>query len=121
VKCTKEYIGYRGRPISPGPYYHGTSTALNIQHKILPPEKTKVQTERRIQRLNKVFFTNNIEAAWHYAKKASKKWGNNPCVFTIEPCGKIKQMSGEQSLFGPVFYADYAEILGLPEIWINKK
>lgn len=104
---------YRGKETEAGPYFHGTSTSLKIEREILPPNDTGKQTERRAQRLGKVFFTNNIESAHFYARRAVKKWGGNPVVYTIAPKGSIKQISRRWNNFGPAFHATSASIVGV--------
>lgn len=92
---------FRGRLPPEGPYYHGTSTALNINDILLPPSETGKQTEKRIQRKGKVFLTTDLEYAQSYAQRAVKVWGGSPIVFEVIPLDNIKQISGRpgQSAF----------------------
>ncbi len=100
---------FRGKSVDPGPYYHGTSTALGIKGEILPPKVTGKQTEPRRQRRGKVFFTNSVESARIYAQRAVKKWGGDPVVYRITPIGPLKQISRRGSL-GPAFHASGATV-----------
>ncbi len=108
---------FRGKLPEPGPYYHGTSTALDIRDELLPPTMTGKQTEPRAQRRGKVFFTNSLISAKHYAKIAVNQWGGEPVIYRIEPAGPIKQISSLRSnkpdahLYGPAFHACGAEVL----------
>lgn len=92
---------FRGRLPPEGPYYHGTSTALNITDNLLPPSETGKQTERRVQRKGKIFLTTDLEYAKSYAERAVKVWGGKPVVFEVIPIENLKQMSGRpgQSVF----------------------
>lgn len=112
VVAEAEFVGYKGKPIEAGPYYHGTSTALDIKDSLRAPMETGKQTEKRSQRRGKVFFTNSLESAQHYAGVAVKKWGGEPVVYKVEPFGRVKQFSRRASRFGPAFHADGAKVKG---------
>ena len=61
-------------------YYHGTSTELLIEHKLLPPDITgKIQEVGRKKNTNKVFFTKDKNSAKIYAGRSVKKiwWRKN--------------------------------------------
>jgi len=77
---------------------------------LLPPTETNIQTEPRVQRRGKVFFTNNLESAQYYAGVAVRKWGGKPVIYLVEPIGPIKQMTAKKNKFGPIFTASRAKV-----------
>jgi hypothetical protein len=85
---------FRGRPPPEGPFYHGTTTALEIGEELLPPTQTGRQTEPRGQRRGKVFLTTDLEYAESYARRAVREWGGEPLVLEVAPTGPVKQISG---------------------------
>lgn len=67
-------------------YYHGTSSNLNIQNRLLPPNDTKILREDFRQRdRDIVFLTLSESFAWSYAIKACAKFGGMPVVYVVEP------------------------------------
>lgn len=71
-----------------GPFYHGTSTSLEIDNLILPSIQTGILREDwRQKNLNKVYFTNSVISAKRYAKKACEKYGGDPIVYVVKPLG----------------------------------
>jgi len=95
--------------------YHGTSTALNVGKEIRPAKATGKQTETRLQRRHKVFFTTNQESAMTYARRASRKWGGEPIVLEVEPFGLVKQLSKRGPPLGPVYHSDGATVVRVVE------
>jgi hypothetical protein len=99
---------FRGHLPPQGTYYHGTSTALGIQDRILPPTETGKQTESRVQRRGKVFLTVDFEYAQSYANRAVREWGGQPVVFEVTPMGPVKQISGTPGK--TAFYTEGAQV-----------
>lgn len=67
-------------------FYHGTSTALNLGHVLLPANKTNVLREDfRTKLRNVVFITTSKVSAERYAKKAAQRFGGKPIVYTVKP------------------------------------
>lgn len=65
-------------------FYHGTTTAANIDFKLLPPEHTNVISEKgRKRNLDRVFFTKDIGLAKIYAGRAARSYGGDPVVFRV--------------------------------------
>ena len=108
-------------PLDQGIFLHGTSTYFGLEpgDLLLPPKETGKQTERRRRRRGKVFFTDNLSSARHYAKVAVRKWGGEPIIYLIKPMGNIKQISGTRSnhpqgyLYGPAYHSDSGQIMGI--------
>lgn len=88
-----------------GPFYHGTSTALNIERLIPASESGILREEWRTTFTNKVFFTDNIRSANSYAKKAAAKYGGKPIVYVIQPVGVIWNVNNTE------YVSDYANII----------
>ena len=67
-------------------YYHGTSSALNIESRLLPPSETHILREDFRQRdRDIVFLTLSESFAWSYAIKSCAKFGGSPVVYVVEP------------------------------------
>ena len=67
-------------------FYHGTSTALNLGHVLLPANETNVLREDFRKKLrNVVFITTSKVSAERYAKKAVQRFGGEPVVYTVKP------------------------------------
>ena len=80
-------------------YYHGTSDKIvNIKNfRLLPPKVTGVISEwGRKKNLDRVFFTEDLNSAKIYARKAVIKFGGNPIVVRVVPMGDIKLINDEQ-------------------------
>jgi hypothetical protein len=76
-------------------YYHGTSTALNLDYKLLPPSETGVIQEKgRKKNLNKIFFTKDIGSANIYAGRAVQRFGGEPIIYRVIPMGEITKVQG---------------------------
>ena len=109
------------KKLYPGYYLHGTSTYFKLRPGdiLLPPKETGRQTEKRRRRRGKVFFTDNLASARHYANIAVRKWGGEPIIYLIKPMGNIKQISGTRSnhpqgyLYGPAYHSDSGQIMGI--------
>lgn len=72
-------------------YYHGTSSSLNITHKLLPPSETcKIQERGRQKNLNRVFFTKDVGSAQIYAGRACNVFGGKPVVYRVIPMGPVE-------------------------------
>ena len=66
--------------------YHGTSSALNISGKLLPPESTMtIREDFRTANKNVVFLTTSKLSALRYAIKACAKFGGTPVVYQVSP------------------------------------
>lgn len=66
--------------------YHGTSSSLNIDEKLLPPESTMIIREDfRQNNKNIVFLTTSKLSAFRYAVKACARFGGKPIVYKVEP------------------------------------
>ena len=89
-----------------GPFYHGTSTALNIERLVPALESGVLREDWRTKLTNKVFFTDSFRSARQYAKKAAQKYGGDPIVYVIEPVGDIWNVNNTE------YVSDYAEIKG---------
>lgn len=88
-------------------FYHGTSDVFTIT-KLMPPQETQnLREEWRKKLLNKVFFTTSILSARKFAKKAAVKYGGNPIVYVVKPCGDVWHINTNE------YVADYANIVGL--------
>lgn len=71
-------------------YYHGTSSALGITDRLLPPDNSgKLSEAGRRRNLDKVFVTKDIGSAEIYARKAVKRFGGKPVILTVDPEGDI--------------------------------
>ena len=74
-------------------FYHGTSDAIGLMRKLLPPIITGYKREGwRNKFTDLVFFTPSIPAATMYAKKACIKYGGNPVLLEILPIGEAYQI-----------------------------
>ena len=112
---------YEMIPLDQGIFLHGTSTYFGLApgDLLLPPKETGRQTEKRRRRRGKVFFTDNLASARHYANIAVRKWGGEPIIYLIKPMGNIKQISGTRSnhpqgyLYGPAYHSDSGQIMGI--------
>jgi hypothetical protein len=88
-------------------YYHGTSTACNINFKLLPPEETNVLQEKgRKKNLGRVFFTEDLGLARVYAGRAVKRFGGTPVVFRVIPMGDIECLSEKKG--ASVYHSKWA-------------
>ncbi|MCD7996496.1 MAG: hypothetical protein LUH21_04600 [Clostridiales bacterium] len=77
----EEFTDYEGCK-----FYHGTSSALDIGNKILPPCDTGVLRENfRKEQMNRVFCTRSLLAAYKYARKAAMKYGGSPVIYLVSP------------------------------------
>lgn len=84
-------------------YYHGSSSALGIQHQLLPPSVTGViQEVGRKKNLDKVFFTKDIGSARIYAGRAVRRFGGDPIVYRAIPMGDVEEI---QSAPGTTVYS----------------
>ena len=88
-------------------FYHGTSDTLKIGKVLLPPVITSNQRENwRKKHLDKVFFTSSLLSAEMYAKKACKKYGGSPVIYTVRPIGQFFNTVNNE------YIADKALVLG---------
>lgn len=86
-----------------GPFYHGTSSALNIGHRLLPPDETNRLSELgRKKNLDRVFFTADLGSARIYAGKAVRRWGGEAVIYQVYPVGPVEEI---QSRAGTTVYA----------------
>lgn len=67
-------------------FYHGTSTNVNVNGKLLPPIVTQNLRETFRKKLqDKVFITDSKVSAEKYAKKATAHFGGKEVIYTVEP------------------------------------
>lgn len=65
-------------------FYHGTSTACDIDFMLLPPEVSNTLSEKgRKKNLGRVFFTEDLGLARIYAGRTSRSLGGNPIIFKV--------------------------------------
>ena len=73
-------------------FYHGTSTALNITNVILPPTETEILREEfRKNNKDVVYMTTSLLSARKFAAKAAEKYGGNPIIYLVKPCGWVAE------------------------------
>lgn len=90
-------------------YYHGTSTAVGVRDKLLPPDMTDVISERgRKRNLDKVFFTRDYRSAEIYAGRTARELGGSPVVFRVHPVGEVEVLNQQQGT--TVFMAPWAYV-----------
>jgi len=65
--------------------YHGTTDEFEIDTLYPACETNNLREENRHDLLDYVFLTCSYVSALRYAIKASKKYGGNPIVYTVEP------------------------------------
>lgn len=76
-------------------YYHGTSTAVGINFRLLPPAMTGVLEEvGRKKALDRVFFTADRRSADIYAGRAVARFGGQPVVYRVIPAGAVECHNG---------------------------
>lgn len=86
-------------PVGPGKeiamvYYHGTSSAVGIDFRLLPPAETGVIEEvGRKKNLDRVFFTADRRSADVYAGRAVQRFGGRPVVYRVIPQGEVVCMN----------------------------
>lgn len=74
-------------------YYHGTSTAANIDKEILPATETgNLRENNRKMYRDKVWVTDLCSVAADNAKKACEVMGGEPIVFIVRPQGDVNQI-----------------------------
>ncbi|QQV88989.1 hypothetical protein [Providencia phage PSTRCR_121] len=65
-------------------FYHGTSTACDIDFMLLPPDASNTLSEKgRKKNLGRVFFTEDLGLARIYAGRTSRSLGGNPIIFKV--------------------------------------
>lgn len=85
-------------------FYHGTSDKWQMTV-LKPPLLTGVIRERdRNEFQNKVFFTNRLDVAQNYARKAVERFGGHPIVYEVSPEGEVWNVRDYE------FVADRAKI-----------
>lgn len=95
--------------VSNEPFYHGTSTAVDIGDRLLPPNMTGNLIELgRKKNLDKVFFTKDIGSARIYARKAVKLHGGEVVIYRVYPVGDITTLNDSEGT--TVFAADWAYV-----------
>ena len=99
-------IGWADEEEFVGPFYHGTSTALNIERLVPALESGVLREEWRTSLVNKVFFTDSLHSARQYAKKAAQKYSGTPVEHIVAPQGNIWNINNTE------YVADYADIKG---------
>ncbi|AGG58311.1 hypothetical protein VPDG_00150 [Vibrio phage henriette 12B8] len=94
-------------------FYHGTTTAANIGHKLLPPNTTNVIGEKgRKKNLDRVFFTKDIGLARIYAGRAVRSYGGDPVLLRVVSPADVVCMNETKG--ASVYHASgaFCEILG---------
>ena len=72
-------------------FYHGTSTAVGIDYRLLPPALTGVIEEvGRKKNLDKVFFTADEGSARVYAGRAVQRFGGRAVIYRVIPMGEVE-------------------------------
>lgn len=72
-------------------FYHGTSSAVGITFRLLPPAETGVMQEvGRKKALDRVFFTADRRSADVYAGRAVQRFGGRPVVYRVIPMGEVE-------------------------------
>ena len=88
-------------------YYHGSSTAANIKHMLLPPVQSGVISETtRKKNLDRVFFTKDKKLASIYAGRACRAYGGKPVVYRVISPVDTQELSAVQG--ATVFHAQWA-------------
>lgn len=88
-------------------FYHGSSTACGIEHKLLPPEDSGfLQEEGRKKNLDKVFFTTDLGSARIYAGRAVNRFGGSPIIYRVIPMGEVTCLN--DTVGSSVYYAQWA-------------
>lgn len=65
-------------------FYHGSTTAANIDHLLMPPSETNTISEKgRLKNLDRVFFTKDIGLAKIYAGRAARSYGGEPVLYKV--------------------------------------
>lgn len=90
-------------------YYHGTSDAIDVGDRLLPPDMTGMISEvGRKRNTHRVFFTADIKSAKIYAGRAVRQFGGRPVVYEIAPVGEIEVLNHQAGT--SVLAADWAYI-----------
>ena len=72
-------------------YYHGTTTAAGLGHVLLPPQTSRVISQRgRKKNLDRVFMTTDLGLARIYAGRAAYSLGGEPVVKRAIPMGDVE-------------------------------
>lgn len=88
-------------------FYHGSSTKANIDYILIPPEVSGVLSEvGRKKRLNKIFFTKDINLARIYAGRSVSKFGGDPVIYRVVNPVNVECMKEDQG--ASVYYADWS-------------
>lgn len=67
-------------------FYHGTTTAFQIDKWLYPPSLTGcLREDFRKVRLHLVYVTTSLYSAKQYANKAVSKFGGYPIVYQVKP------------------------------------
>ena len=91
-------------------YFHGTSSALRVRGRLLPPKESGALSEKgRKKNLHLVFFTEDEKYARIYAGRACQRFGGKPVVCRVVPVGEVKCLSSRKG--ATVFVAPSAIIL----------
>lgn len=65
-------------------FYHGTSTAAEIDFMLMPPSETGVLSETgRKKNLGRVFMTEDLGLAKIYAGRASRSYGGEAIIYRV--------------------------------------
>ena len=93
-------------------FYHGTSTAVGIDYRLLPPAVTGVIEEvGRKKNLDKVFFTSDLGSARIYAGRAVSKFGGRAVIYRVIPMGEVECLHdspGTSVYFAPGAFVEKA-------------
>jgi hypothetical protein len=91
-------------------FYHGTSSAVGIGYRLLPPATTGVVEEvGRKKNLDKVFFTTDLGSARIYAGRATRRFGGSPVIYRVIPLGEVgclRDTAGTSVYFAPAAFVE---------------
>lgn len=110
IKYQKSFFKQFWRDDTMTVFYHGTSTAANIDKEILPATETGNLREanRKIYR-DKVWASDFYSIAADYAKKACEVMGGEPVVYVVRLQGNIEEVHPHE------YIADRAIVRGIEE------
>lgn len=78
-------------PIPRGPFFHGTSSEVDIDDRLIPPHMTGTISEiGRKKNLDLVFFTSDVGSAEIYAGRAVRVFGGEPVIYLVYPVGDVR-------------------------------
>ena len=106
------YMDIPDEPIPIGPFYHGTSSNVDIGDRLLPPHMTGTLSEvGRKKNLDLVFFTADKSSARVYAGRSVRKFGGDPVIYKVHPVGDIRVLNTDKGT--SVYAAPWAYVENL--------